>query len=75
MKNSRPQYTKPMIVDLDDPDQLYASGACRAFGSSDPGVCAEGGNPGGQLCNPGWGAHNCKTGNFVGWACWSGSTP
>ena len=36
MENSRPQYSKPVIVDLDDPDQFAAGGGCNT-GSSPQG--------------------------------------
>jgi hypothetical protein len=73
MKNSKPQYSKPVIVDLDNPDELYASGVCNPVGSGDSGACRSGNRPGGQQCNPtGWVAGKCSGGLFE-FSCISGS--
>jgi len=73
MENSRPQYGKPVIVDLDDPDELYAAGACNPLGSGDTGACRNGNRPGGQQCNPtGFFAGKCSTG-IIEFSCITGS--
>ena len=68
MENSRPPYTRPVIVDMDDRDDLYASGACNPLGSGDAGVCKNYGVfPGGGFCKPnGGGARNCSSGFYGG---------
>jgi hypothetical protein len=73
MKDSRTQYTKPVIVDLDGPDELYASGACSPLGSGDTGACRDGNHPGGQQCKAnGWLAGKCDTG-WIELSCLQGS--
>jgi hypothetical protein len=66
MENSKPQYVQPVIVDLDDPDKLYAAGACNPLGSGDVGVCKNPGiAPQGGFCKPnGWLARNCSSGTI-----------
>ncbi|MGB6068035.1 MAG: hypothetical protein WBG50_24780 [Desulfomonilaceae bacterium] len=66
MENPRPQYIRPVIVDLDEPDGLYASGAC-GIGSGAAGSCNSSGigATGGTCKATGWvNAQKCNTGNF-----------
>ncbi len=72
MENSRPQYTRPVIVDMDEPDGPYASGAC-SLGSGASGVCNQGNSPSGQQCKTfGFIAGNCNTG-LIQYSCGGGS--
>lgn len=75
MASSRPQYSKPLIVDLDDPDGLYASGACNPIGSGVAGRC-QNGNHAATNCNPTGNSAvgNCNTGNGALSQCRHGNT-
>ena len=75
MAGCRPPYSKPLIVDLDDPDGLYASGLCNPTGSGDTGRCQSGTNAGGN-CNPtgNTAIGNCNTGNGAFSRCRPGNT-
>jgi hypothetical protein len=65
MEDSRPQYSKPVIVDLDDSDQLAASGSCNDGSSPQGGQCKPTGWFAGSRCSTGNLAGNCNpTGNF-----------
>jgi len=55
-------------VDLDEPDKLYASGACDPVGSGDTGACKSYGFlPHGGSCKPAdYLARTCSSGGIVG---------
>jgi hypothetical protein len=65
MENSRPRYSKPVIVDLDDPDDLYASGACNPGSSPQGWQCKPTGWFAGNRCAAGWIANNCGQGSAI----------
>jgi hypothetical protein len=65
MENSRPQYSKPVIVDLDDRDQFAASGGCNTGSNPQGGQCHPTGGVANNRCAYGWLANTCAEGTFV----------
>ena len=65
MENSRPQYSKPVIVDLDDRDQFAAGGGCNTGSSPQGGQCHPTGGFATSRCADGSLANNCGNGGFI----------